>query len=184
MIMYLCVNSAELNCAELNCAEPSAVMRTWRGRGGLAFTLPRINMFGKSNSAHLTSLCVKKRGRTFDNDIFHMIWMKAKKSALWKALKPRQIVCWLHNNRRPLAVSSGSPWRNSFGKLILHFHGSPYSMAPKKGRKRHKKTVFTQMYLLSASFLKHSLSLPPIDAAPLWDGRPKTSAYSGLYEVS
>lgn len=40
---------------------------------GAEFTLTRINMFGNSNSLHLTSLCEKKSRETFDNDIFHMI---------------------------------------------------------------------------------------------------------------
>lgn len=40
---------------------------------GAEFTLMRINMFGNSNSLHLTSLCEDKSRETFDNDIFHMI---------------------------------------------------------------------------------------------------------------
>lgn len=46
---------------------------------GAEFTLTRINMFGNSNSLHLTSLCEKKSREPLTLTVFHMIdqgWMK------------------------------------------------------------------------------------------------------------
>lgn len=83
---------------------------------GAEFTLMRINMFGNSNSLHLTSLCGDKSRETFDNDIFHMI------SAGWKSAFERQ---WSpgklfvdHITTIVLRLSGLRGIRNSFGKQI------------------------------------------------------------------
>lgn len=85
-------------------------------RKGAEFTLTRINMFGNSNSLHLTSLCEKKSRETFDNDIFHMI------RARWKSAFERQ---WSpgklfvdHTTTVVLRLSGLRGMRNSFGKQI------------------------------------------------------------------
>lgn len=137
----------------LNSVERRQALLWGLEEGSLAFTLSWINMFGNSNSAHLTSLCAKKRGEPLTTTFF--TWSEWKKNCLWKALKPRQIVCWLHNNRRPVAVSSSSPWRNSFGKLILHFHGSRIERLQKGGKKAQKNCFHSNVPLVSF-ISKHS----------------------------
>lgn len=88
----------------------------WRKALSLEFMLLLINMFGKSNSP--SDIFVREeKERSFDSDIFHMIWLK-EKNPLWKALKPRKIVCWPHNNCCIAAVRAVSGMRNSFGNQI------------------------------------------------------------------
>lgn len=90
---------------------------------GAEFTLTRINMFGNSNSLHLTSLCEKKSGETFDNDIFHMI------RARWKSAFERQ---WSpgklfvdHTTTIVVRLSVCVAWGIPLGsRLIVHFHGT------------------------------------------------------------
>lgn len=69
-----------------------------------------------------------------------------------------------------MAVSSTSPWRNAFGKRILHFRGSRIERVQKRGKKAHthkKKLFFAQMYLLSASVLKHSPTYSCTSSMPI-----------------
>lgn len=83
---------------------------------GTEFTLTRINMFGNSNSLHLTSLCEKKSRETFDNDIFHMIWA-GWKSAFERQWSPGKLFVD-HTATIVLRLSGLCGMRNSFGKQI------------------------------------------------------------------
>ena len=78
---------------------------------GAEFTLTRINMFGNSNSLHLTSLCEKKSGETFDNDIFHMIRAPMKKCLLRGS--EAQENCLL-TTQQPSYCGCQSAWHEEF----------------------------------------------------------------------
>lgn len=95
---------------------------------GAEFMLTRINMFGNSNSLHLTSLCEKKSRETFDNDIFHMI-RAGWKSAFERQWSPGKLFVD-HTTTIVLRLSGLRGMRNSFGKQInssfswqLHWEG-------------------------------------------------------------
>lgn len=83
---------------------------------GAEFTLMRINMFGNSNSLHLTSLCEDKSRETFDNDIFHMI-RAGWKSAFERQWSPGKLFVD-HTTTIVLRLSGLRGMRNSFGKQI------------------------------------------------------------------
>lgn len=113
------------------------------GGRGLAFTLSWINMFGNSNSAHLTSLCAKKRGEPLTTTFF--TWSEWKEKLPLKGAEA-QANCLLTAQQPP---SRGCQLNLSLEECLWEtnpsFSWQSHWKGPKKGEKSthtQKKTVF------------------------------------------